>query len=417
MVDGTAGRARFGAIGRALSNRNFAIYTAGNIPSVLGTWVQRVAVGWLTWQLTESGTWLGLMGFADLFPIVVCSALAGVIADRVDRLTIAKVVQVIAAIQAISLTALTALDLITVELLFVLTLIGGIDQAFYQPVRQALVQTLVRRADVPAAIAINSVAWNTARFVGPAIAGLILNWGEAWMAFTFNAVTYSFLLAALWAIRSAPEERSARHSEGLIAELRDGYTYAFRHPAIRPAFLILGTAALCARPVVELLPGFAAGVFARGPEGLAWLTSAMGIGAMAAGVWLGQRGRLAGITAIAVTSLLAAGLVITVFGSTRHFAIAVAAMAAFGVVQVVIGTSIQTMVQTIAAPAMRGRVLATYGMIWIGGASVGALVMGGLSEFFGLRPPIIAGAVICVVAWLWAMRLRRHLAQLVESAT
>mgnify|MGYP002527039436 CR=1 FL=1 len=140
------GLARLGAIGRALSNRNFGIYTAGNIPSVIGVWVQRVAVGWLTWELTESGVWLGLMGFADLFPILVFSPIAGLVADRFDRLTISMVVQVIAAVQAAVLTALAFAGLVTVEILFAFTLIAGTDQAFYQPVRQAMTPNLVRRS-------------------------------------------------------------------------------------------------------------------------------------------------------------------------------------------------------------------------------------------------------------------------------
>ena len=409
------GLARFGAIGRALSNRNFCIYTAGNIPSVIGVWVQRVAVGWLTWELTESGAWLGLMGFADLFPIVVCSPIAGLVADRYDRLAIAKVVQVVAAFQAVVLTVLYFAGLVTVEILFAFTLIAGTDQAFYQPVRQAMTPNLVRNEDLAAAIAINSVAWHSARFIGPAIAGIILVVSEPGYAFAFNAIAFSTFLIALWNIRITPEPPAARSPGGALGDLMDGYRYAFSHPVIGPLYVILGTGAMFGRPVVELLPGFAAAVFGRSPDGLAWLTSAMGLGAVLGGIWLGNRGRISGLATLAVMALCGTAAFLLIFTYTAMFEIAVLCMTGIGFMYVVTGTTIQTMVQTVVEPQLRGRVLALYGMIWIGGASVGAVVMGTMSEWFGLRAPVAGGAVIVIVVWIWAMRVRRCVGKLVED--
>lgn len=408
-------RPRFGAIGQALGNRNFAIYTAGNVPSVIGVWIQRVAVGWLTWELTKSTGWLGLMSFADLFPIVVFSPLAGVVADRIDRVRIAKTIPMICAAQAVTLTLLTVAGLISVEIMFGLVLINGAAQSFFQPVRQALVQNLVPRDDLPAAIAVNSIAWNTARFVGPAVAGLILVWGNPAFAFAVNAVSYVCYITALRVIDISSEPPGERSPHGLIGELIEGYRYAFRHPVIGQCFIILATVALCGRPVVELLPGFAAAVYGRGPDGLAWLTSSMGIGAMASAFWLGQRGRIAGLAGLAVMSLLWAGGLVAAITTTTHFPLAVACMAGVGVVQVVTGMTIQTIVQTIAVPTMRGRVLATYTMIWMGGASLGALIMGWLWQWFGLHAPFLIAAVILIAVWLWAMRIRHGVARLVEE--
>lgn len=415
MASGVERTSRFGAIGQALGNRDFAIYTAGNIPSVIGVWVQRVAVGWLTWELTGSTGWLGLMSFADLFPMVILSPLAGVIADRIDRVRIAKTIPMICATQALILTALTLAGLITVEAMFALVLVNGACQSFFQPVRQALVQNLVPRGDMPAAIAVNSIAWNTARFVGPAIAGVILVWGNAALAFAFNAASYMTYIAALRIVRFTADPVTERAPRGLIGELVDGYRYAFRHPAIGPCFVILATVALCGRPVIELLPGFAAAVFARGPEGLAWLSASMGVGAMGSAFWLGQRGRIDGLARLAVMSALLAGILVVAMTTITYFPLAVLCMAAIGVVQVITGMTIQTIVQTIALPNMRGRVLATYTMIWMGGASLGAVVMGWLWEWFGLHAPFLAGAAVLVLVWLWAMRIRRDVARVVEQ--
>jgi predicted MFS family arabinose efflux permease len=345
----------------------------------------------------------------------VLSPLAGVVADRIDRVRIAKTIPMLCATQALILTILTLAGLITVEIMFVLVLINGAGQSFFQQLRQALVQNLVQRDDMPAAIAVNSIAWNTARFVGPAVAGLILVWGNAGLAFAVNAVSYMCYVTALRVIDISSEPPGERSPHGLIGELTEGYRYAFRHPAIGPCFVILATVALCGRPVVELLPGFAAAVYGRGPEGLAWLTASMGIGAMASAFWLGQRGRIAGLAGLAVMSLLGAGLLVVAITTTTQFPLAVICMAGVGVVQVVTGMTIQTIVQTIAVPSMRGRVLATYTMIWMGGASLGALVMGWLWQWFGLHAPFLIAAAILVAVWLWAMRIRHGVARTVEE--
>ncbi|MDP6174938.1 MAG: MFS transporter, partial [Rhodospirillales bacterium] len=366
---------------------------------------------------THSGTWLGAIAFADLFPTIILTPLAGILADRFDRLVLAKWLQVIAVIQALALAVLAFTGLVTVELLFILTLISGADQAFYQPVRSAMTPNLVAKDDLPAAIAINSVSWNSARFIGPAIAGIILVYGSASYTFVFNAITYVTFLIALWNIRLAPEARGKRTTVavGALAELREGYAYAFSHSVIGPILIILGVASLFGRPVVELLPGFAAQVFGRGPEGLAWLTSAMGAGAVVAGMWLAMRGRTRGLVTLAVFAPFFTALFLLMFTYTARFEIAVLCMAGAGVMYVTTGTTIQTIIQTVADPAIRGRVLALYGMIWMGGASVGALFMGILSEWFGLKAPIAGGAVVILAMCLWSFRVRRPIARLVEG--
>jgi MFS family permease len=409
---------RFGAIGGALAERNFGIYTAANIPSLIGTWVQRVAIGWLTWELTHSGAWLGLIGFADLFPFVVLSPVAGVLADRFDRLLIARIIQVAACALATGLAVLTALGLTTPEILFVFTLLMGIDQAFYQPVRQAMAPNLVRKRHLPAAIAVNSIVYNVARFIGPAIAGVLLVAGDAAWCFAFNAATYGFFLVALWRIRLTPDPEDGSpptRGTGMGRELMEGYRYALGHREIAPLLAVLGVGALCMRPVVELLPGFADRVFGQGPEGLAMLTSSMGVGAMAAGILIGMHGRLSGMTAGAVHSLALASLVLLAFTNVGWFPAAVACMAVVGFAQVVMGTTVQTLVQTLAAPRMRGRVMSCYGLLWLGGNSLGALAMGAASEWVGLRVPVMAGAAICGVVWLAMIPRIRALARRVEG--
>ena len=282
--------AGFGGILRALRNPNYGLYTAGNAVSLIGTWMQRIAVGWLAWQLTGSGAWLGAIAFADLFPTVLVGPFAGAAADRWDRLRVTKVSQALAMLQAITLFGLTWFDLMTIELLFALTVALGVIAGFNQPARLALIPSLVRREDLSAAVAINSIIFNSARFVGPAVAGLMIVTGGVAAAFAVNALSFVFFLVALARIRLPAEPPAPpRARSSLFRDVGDGIRYTASHQGIAPMMILLIVVCLCVRPVVELLPGFAAAVFASGAGGLAVLTSTIGAGAVLGGLWLARR--------------------------------------------------------------------------------------------------------------------------------
>src|SRR4051812_43155898 len=203
-----AGRG-FGHNARAVRNPNYRVYCLGNLVSLCGTWLQRIAIGWLTWQLTQSGTWLGLVSFADLFPTVILSPIAGTLADRRDRLAVVKVTQCLAMVQAIALAALTWAGAITIGWLFALAAAMGVVNAINQPARLAMIPSLVTRADLSAAVALNSTIFNTARFIGPAIAGVVIAGGSIELAFALNALSYVVFLTALQRIRLARDEAPA----------------------------------------------------------------------------------------------------------------------------------------------------------------------------------------------------------------
>jgi predicted MFS family arabinose efflux permease len=400
-------------IAAALGQSNYRAFTAGNAVSLIGTWLQRVAVGWLAWQLTKSGTWLGLVAFADLFPTVILSPLAGALADRFARLRIVIVTQIVAMLQAIALAALVYADAMTIERLFALTVALGIANALNQPARLALIPSLVEREHLPSAIAINSIVFNSARFLGPAAAGFAIAQGGIAVAFLANALTYVAFLIALALVRLA-EAGAPPARRGLFGDTVDGYTYAARHPGIGPMLLLLAITSLTSRAFVELLPGFADAVFHRGPEGLAWLTAATGLGAMAGGLWMAQRPSTAGLTGLIVGNVLVMAAALIGFVATDNFAFAFFCLLVAGFSLVVNGIGAQTLVQHAAAPDMRGRVMATYGMIFRGGPAIGALVMGTLSSQVGLQLAVGAGAVLCALSWLWARRQRRRMAQALE---
>ncbi len=391
-----SGLQRIAAVLRA---PNYGVYTAGNSVSLIGTWMQRVAVGWLTWELTGSAAWLGIVAFADLFPTVVIAPLAGAAADRWDRLRILRATETAAAIQAVCLFALNASGRMSVTALFIATLCLGVTIGIGQPSRLALIPSLVRRDDLATAVAVNSVVFNLARFIGPALAGLFIAGGEISLAFAANALTYLAFLFALSRLRLDPGKRTpAGRRGGLGADLVEGLLYAVRHPGIGPLLGLLIATNVCGRPFVELLPGFAAGVFAVGPQGLAWMMSAIGLGAIGGGAWLAGRSEERGLVAITLASTLMLALLIGLFVATDRIELALPILAASGVAMVGAGVGSHTLLQLAVASAMRGRVLALYGLIFRGGPALGALLMGAIAERTGLVWPIAIGAGVLAAA-------------------
>ncbi|HET8727553.1 MAG TPA: MFS transporter [Alphaproteobacteria bacterium] len=405
------------AITRALAQPNFGIYVAGNAVSLVGTWMQRIAVGWLTWQLTGSGAWLGIVAFADLFPSIFVGPFGGAVADRRNPLRVVAAAQSCAMVIAALLFVLTATGAIGPYVLAGVVFMNGVVIGFNQPSRLALVPSLVRTEDLSTAVAINSIIFNLARFVGPAVAGvLIATFGVA-SAFAVNAATFLVFLLALTRVRLPAEPAGPARLPGgsVLDDIGEGVRYTVAHPGIGPLLLLLTVTAIAIRPFIELLPGFAADVFGRGATGLAILSSTIGVGAVAGGLWLAQRGRAEGLTAVALGSTLALALSTIAFVATTSFWFAVAALAFAGVVLVVSGVASQTLLQLAVPKAMRGRVLSLFGIIFRGGPAVGALVMGALSEWVGLRLPLFAGALLTAALWAWLWPRRARIAESLEN--
>ncbi|MCX7686292.1 MAG: MFS transporter [Acetobacteraceae bacterium] len=378
------------------------MFFGGSLTAWTGMWMQRVAVGWLAWDLTGSAFWVGLVAFADLAPAVVVSPLAGAVADRVDRLSLSVLTQIAIGAQAALIAGLTAAGWMTVGLLLALEILGGTAAAFAQPARQSLLPGVVPRADLPSSVAVNSLVFNVARFVGPALAGaVILLWGVA-PAVACNALAYGFAAASLLLLRVAPEARRGHPaSKSLLAEMADGIAYVARHPGLGPVLLFAALSGVLLRGLQEILPPFVERLFQGGPDSLAILTAAFGVGALASGLTLAARGRLAGTTRIAILAVAAQALATAAFVSTSAFALGVLCAAAMGAMASLHGIAVQTLVQSASDPAMRGRVLAVWGLITRAGPAAGALALGAAGEAFGMAWPVYAAALLAlgVVAW------------------
>jgi predicted MFS family arabinose efflux permease len=404
--------AGLGNIPRTLAHRDFGIYVAGNSVSLIGTWMQRIGVGWLAWELSHSGAVLGLVAFADLFPGVLIGPFGGALADRVDRLRVIKIAQTLIMVQALALFVLTAGGAITVPLLVTLVLFQGAVIGFNQPARLALIPSLVPRPDLATAVAINSIVFNAARFVGPALAGIAIVALDVSAVFGLNALSFVAFLFALSRLRLEPSAVAAPR-RSMLGTVADGLRYALRHPGIGPILLLQAVLAVCARPFVELLPGFAAEVFGRGAPGLATLSSTIGIGAIAGGLWLAQRPGQAGLPDIVLGTSVLVALTTLAFALCPWFWPAVVCVALVGWAMVVSGAGTQTVLQSAVDEHMRGRALSLFGLIFRGGPALGALAMGAASEVLGLQAPLAAGALLGLIAagLLWRRRraIRRSL--------
>jgi MFS family permease len=391
---------------RALGERNYRTYTIGNAISLIGTWLQRIAVGWLAWQLTHSTTWLGVVALATTAPGFLLSPLAGSMADRVDRVRMIRLSQIVAMVIASVLAIMTYAGTVTIISLFLLSLALGAANAFNQPARLALVSNLVPPPLLGSAVALNSLVFNTARFIGPAVAGVVIANGSVALAFALNALSYVAFVIALIGLRDVPPLPQSQRQR-ILSYTVDGYSYAIRHPGIGQIMLLFALTAFSVRGFIDLFPGFADAVFQRGPQGLAWLTATTGVGAMVGGLWMVRREGIRGLTNLIVTHTLVIGLSVLAFAATRVYWIGLVALFFTGFAMITTGIAAQTLVQTVVDPEKRGRVMGLYGVVFRAGPSLNALAMGWISSFIGLQVTVALGAGLCLIYWLWA-RLRRE---------
>lgn len=410
-------RFAFASIGAALKQRNFAWYLSGSTIALTGMWAQRVAIGWLAWELTHSGTWLGLVSFADLFPTVVFTPIAGVIADRVDRRRMSILALSLAMMQAFTLAALTWFKLIEIWSLLALVAFAGIVFAFNAAARLAMVPNLVERQYVPSALALDSATYNMARFAGPMVAGVtIAAWGVE-TTFLLNSLTFTVFIYALARARMVRSEIATRgrSSDGMIRQLTAGARYAAGHPGIGPILILLIASSIGIRGFMELLPGLADEVFHRGAVGLAQLNAAAGVGAFITTFWLAQRGHVRGITGAVIFGLLVSGLAVLAFSSTDIFVIGMTATLVAGASSALCATGTQTLMQTVVAGPMRGRVMSLYAMFNRGAPAIGALMMGSASGFVGFRTALLGGAALALGVLVWVLGRRRRMTRALET--
>ena len=405
----------FSAIRSALRGSRYRRYTAGNILSHFGSWIQRVAMGWLVWELTKSGFWLGVVAMAELGPAMILAPLAGAVADRVNRLKGLKVSQSLAMAQAFALCVLAAGEP-TIEGIVWLALARGVIMSFNQPLRFSIIPSLVDRKDIATAVGINALSYNSARVLGPALAAWIISVWGAPAAFAINGASFFIFIVALFTIEiDLPANREPKPIRNMPREILEGVVYCLRSAGISQMFFMLTIVAMCGRAYVELLPGFADEVFGRGVEGLGTMHAGAGAGAIIGSLLLARRGTVVGLTRLVAWMVLVLGCALLAFAATSHYWIAVLCVAVTGFAMVIIGVGEQQLLQNAVAGDLRGRVMSLYGMINRGAPAIGAFLMGTASSYVGLQWPVAVGGALCLCLCLWALRRARDIAPALEG--
>lgn len=405
----------FSNVADAWKQRNFAIYMSGAGIALVGMWAQRIAVAWLAWELTRSTTWLGLIAFADLFPTIILTPIAGVIADRMDRRKLSLISQFAAFLQAIVLTVLVYTDWIDIWSLFFLTFLLGIAMAYATAARLAMVPNLMEAEHVPSALASDAAIYNSARVVGPMLAAALIAFVGIAGAFLVNCLTYLVFLVCLMKIRLVRNESRGR-TGGMLAQTLEGMRYAAKHPGIGPMLVVLTALAISVKPFLDLLPGLADNVFNSGVNGFAQLAAAGGTGAVLCAIWFALRGRIEGLTFITLSALIVGPLGIVLMCISDMFWLGLIGSFIAGSSITLTGTGVQTLMQHSVDGAIRGRVLSLYGMLHRGVPALGALLMGIMGDQIGLQATLIGGALIfCIPVFIWILLRWRRLRSALEG--
>lgn len=406
----------FHALRDCLRIRDFRLYVMGNVAHGLGIWLLRMTIGWLAWELEKSTAWLGAVAMAETAPSLILGLFAGTIVDRFNFVRLMQITQGLSAALAACFAILTLSGIIDIWLLFFLTVFRGCLMAFNRPSRMVLLHHLVGRDLLAPALAIGSITHNGTRFIGPALGGIIIaGAGIGWGFVAASALIGSYALILL--LLPIDIEAPKREHRSVLADTLDGLAYVAGHSGIRMQLALLVVMGLVARPVVDLLPGYAGLVFARGADGLAMLLAAHGIGATLGGVWIAARAAgLEGMTRLSLLSIPFIAAMLVLFVATGIFWVGLIGSALLGFGLLILTVTSQTLIQSAVEPAFRGRVVSVHGLVMMGIPALGAMALGGLGEYFGLRLPVLVGAAIFIALWTLAWHRRAALKRSLEQS-
>lgn len=404
-----------GGAGRALGVPLFRRYWYGHTLATVGRWMYRTATGWLAWELTQSPGWLGLVAFADLLPTVILAIVAGAAADRFGFMRIIRISQVFAAFFTAVLAALILSDHITIYGLLAITVCFGATESLGQPARMAAVNAMVPRDTLSSAIALGSASFNASRMIGPAIAGTLIVWTGTGAVMALCSLVFAAFALLLRTIHIEETPAAAKAATSLVGDIGSGIAYVARNKGLRFVMILLAATSFFIRPVIELMPGISAQIFQAGPQGLALLLASIGGGALIAGLWLARRGELSGLTSLLIFSTIVSGVALMLSMQFHNIWLAACFLGVMGAFMLAGNVSAQTLVQNSVAAEFRGRVMSLFIVFAYGLPALGAVAMGWLATATGLQPAIGGGALLMLLAWLWARPQRSAMARRLES--
>ncbi|MGA7614983.1 MAG: MFS transporter [Thermoanaerobaculia bacterium] len=382
---------------RALRHRNFRLFFAGQLISVIGTWMQMIAQSWLVYRITGSTVLLGLVGFASQIPVFILAPLGGMVADHRNRHRILVATQTLSMVLAFGLAGLTLGGMIRVWEIFALAVLLGLVNAFDIPARQAFVFDMVGKDDLMNAIALNSSMVNGARIVGPAVAGiLVAAVGEGW-CFLINAVSYVAVIAGLVAMTPIPFRRPVSTNSPL-QNIVEGFRFSIRARPIRALLILLGAISFLGMPYAVLMPVFADKILHGGAKALGVLMGASGVGALLGSLSLASKSGVRGLGRWVGLSATGFGLSLVAFSLSRSYWLSIVLLMPVGFTMMVEMAASNTLIQAMVPDELRGRVMALYSMMFIGMAPFGSLVAGALADRIGAPGAVASGGLVCIVA-------------------
>jgi MFS family permease len=394
------------ALLRVFRHRNYRLFFAGQLVSLMGTWMQSVAQGWLVYTLTHSPFLLGLTSFCGLVPVFFMSAFGGTISDRVDRRRMLVVTQSLSMLQAAILATLTLLHIVQVWEVIVLAASMGLINSFDVPTRQAFTIEMVGREDLRNAIALNSVMFNLARIIGPGAAGVLVALAGEGVCFALNAISYGAVLTSLLLMHVEP--RVIRKQGHPLRELQAGFVYAWNNHAIRVSLLLVAVSSCFGASYLALMPAFARDVLHENSVGLGLLMGSVGVGALGGAYALSRLHE----RHLTLTPILAAGgfgLGLILFSHSHMLYLSMALILPTSFCLMLLGGTTNTIIQTVSDDHFRGRVVSFYAMSFMGMMPWGALLLGTLATHIGIGEAITAGGSVCILAAIaaWFDNARR----------
>ncbi|MDA8170645.1 MAG: MFS transporter [Nitrospiraceae bacterium] len=385
---------------RSLKHRNYRLFFAGQGISLIGTWMQQIAMSWLVYQMTHSALLLGVVGFSGQIPSFLLAPFAGVLADRWNRRRVLVITQTLSMLQAFALAALVLTKTVSVWHIIPLSILLGCVNAFDITTRQAFVPDMLeKREDLGNAIALNSSLFNGARLIGPAFAGILIALVGEGMCFLLNGVSYLAVIAALlmMKIEKAPERAQ---KEGFMSEIAQGFSYVFSFTPIKSILLLLALISFTGVPYQVLMPMFAGNVLHGGAHTLGFLMAASGLGALGGTIFLASRKnalRLGMTTPVAGTVF---GLGLMAFSRSHLLWLSMLLMAITGFGIMVQMASSNMVLQNIVEDGKRGRVMSFFAMAFMGTAPFGSLLAGGLAGRIGAPATLFVCGLCCVLGSL-----------------
>ncbi len=391
---------------RALQHRNYRLFFIGQGISLVGTWMQQVALGWLVYRLTNSALLLGIVGFTGQIPALLLTPFGGVIADRYNKHRILIITQTLAMIQAFALAILLVTGSIEIWHIIVLSMFLGLVTSFDMPVRHAFViEMLEKKEDLGNAIALNSSMFNAARLVGPSIAGIIIAVTGEGVCFLLNAVSYLAVIASLFAMRVIPKKARPQQKH-ILHELKEGFSYAFGSAPIKAILSSLALMSFMGASYQILMPVFARDIFHGGPQTLGFLMAVIGVGALMGAMYLAARKNVRGLVKIIAVVGAVFGVAVTAFSFSKILWISVIFLLVAGFSMMVQMAASNTVLQTIVEEDKRGRIMSFFTMAFTGTMPFGSLFAGTAADKIGAPRTLFIGGVFCIIgAFIFARKL------------